>query len=218
MKPQNRTKIGIGLTALTAAVGLFLISQLPEQVAIRFGSEGQPNGYTSKTVALALMPAVQISVLGLFSLIPRIDPLGENIQGFRRSYDSFVIILVGFLGYIHVLTLLWNTGYDIGIVQSLIPGSAVLYYAIGVVMESAEQNWFVGIRTPWTLSNEDVWDDTHKLGGKLMKVAAVITLGGLVFTDLAIFFLAVPVTAVAVLATGYSYWDYRRKTRGNKGR
>jgi len=209
MKSRNRTVIGIGLTALTAAAGLAFVDQLPARVAIHFGAGGRPNSYASKPIALGFVPVVQLVVLGLFSLLPRIDPLGENIQAFRRAYDAFVLLLIGFLGYIHGLVVLWNVGFEVAMTQALVPANAVLYYAVGAVIQRAEQNWFVGIRTPWTLSSEEVWDDTHALGGRLMKAAAVVTLGGLLFPDFAVVFLAVPVTVVAVFATVYSYWDYR---------
>ncbi len=197
---------------MTAVAGLAAFNRLPAQTAIHFGSGGRPDSYVSKPAALAMIPAVQLVILCIFSIIPRVDPLGENIQDFRRAYDTFVILLIGFLGYIHGLTLLWNVGFEVAVIRALVPANAVLYYAIGEVLESAEQNWFVGIRTPWTLSNEEVWEDTHALGGRLMKAAAVVTLGGFLFPDFAVLFLAVPVTAVAVFATAYSYWDYRRKT------
>lgn len=87
---------------------------------------------------------------------------------------------------------------------------AVLYYAVGALAEQAEQNWSVGFRTPWTLSSEAVWTDTHALAGKLMRAAAVLTLGGLALPEYALPFLAGPVALVALFATVYSYWDYRR--------
>jgi len=210
MNARHRTLIGIGLTALTALVGVAFIDQLPAQVAIHFGPGGQPDDYMAKPFALALLPALQLVLLGLFTVIPRIDPLGENIRGFQRAYDAFVLIIVGFLGYVHSLIILWNAGYSVAITQALVPAVAVLYYVAGAVIERADQNWFVGIRTPWTLSNEEVWADTHALGGRLMKAAAVIALGGLILPDYAVAFIAAPAALVAVLATAYSYWDYRR--------
>jgi len=216
MKSRNRAAIGIGLTALTAAVGLAFADQLPARVAIHFGSGGQPNNYASKQFALVFVPVVQLAMLGLFSLLPRIDPLGKNIREFRRAYDAFVLLLVGFLGYVHALVVLWNLGFEVAVTRALVPANAVLYYAIGEVIGRAEQNWFVGIRTPWTLSNEEVWKDTHALGGKLMKAAGVVTLGGFVFPDAVLLFLVVPVTAVAIFTTVYSYWDYRKKTNNDE--
>lgn len=210
MRIQHRTTVGIGLTALTVLIGLAFGDQLPARVAIHFTGSGQPDNYVSKPLALGVLPALQVALLGLFAVVPRIDPLGENIREFRRAYDVLVVLTVGFLGYSHALLVLWNAGYALAITRALVPASAVLYYVLGWVVERAEQNWFVGFRTPWTLSSERVWADTHALGGRLMKAAAVVTLGGLLFPGSAVLFLAVPVTAVAGFTVVYSYWDYRQ--------
>ena len=63
----------------------------------------------------------------------------------------------------------------------IIPAFAVLLFYIGILIKHAKRNWFIGIRTPWTLSSDKVWDKTHALGGKLFQVSAVITLGGIFF-------------------------------------
>jgi len=213
MDARRRNLAGAAIIAVTGLIGVALFGRLPEQVAIHFGPSGQPDNYVGKPFALTILPALQAVMLGLFAVLPRIDPLGENIKEFHEAYNGFVVVLLGFLGYIHGVLLLWNIGYEFAVMQAVVPAVAVLYYIIGIVMERAEQNWFVGIRTPWTLSNEEVWQDTHALGGKLFKIAAVLALGGLVFPRYAVWFIAAPVALVAAAMTVYSYWDYRRVTQ-----
>jgi len=198
------------LVVLTALVGLAFLDQLPAEVAIHFGAAGQPDDYASRSVALALLPALQLGMIALFAVLPRLDPLGENVRAFGRAYDGFVLVVLGFLGYVHALVVLWNVGYQFAVVQALAPAMAVLYYAVGALVEDAEQNWFVGFRTPWTLSSAEVWADTHAIAGKLMRVAGVVVLGALAAPQYAMVFLIGPVAAVALFATVYSYWDYRR--------
>ncbi|MFB6202719.1 MAG: SdpI family protein [Halorhabdus sp.] len=213
MDSRQRTLLGVGLAALTAGVGIAFRNQLPAQVAIHFGPSGYPDNWVAKPIALALLPVLQVVMVGFFAAIPRIDPLGENIREFRQAYNAFVLLIIGFLGYVHTLLIVWNAGYNFAMSQALVPAVAVLYYVAGTVMEHAEQNWFIGIRTPWTLSNEQVWAHTHSLAGTLMKVVAVVALGGLLFPSYAVAFLAVPAALVAAIATIYSYWDYRHTTR-----
>jgi len=213
MNSRHRNLVGAGIIAVTGLVGVALFGRLPEQVAVHFGPSGQPDNYVGKLFALALLPALQAAMLALFAVLPRIDPLGENIKEFHEAYNGFVVVLLGFLGYIHGVLLLWNVGYEFAVMQAVVPAVAVLYYIIGAVMERAEQNWFVGIRTPWTLSNEEVWQNTHALGGTLFKIAAVLALGGLVFPQYAVAFIAAPVGLAAAVTTVYSYWDYRRVTQ-----
>jgi len=58
--------------------------------------------------------------------------------------------------------------------QMMVPALGILFYYCGILIENAKRNWFIGIRTPWTLSNEKVWERTHKIGGKLFKIAGLI--------------------------------------------
>jgi uncharacterized membrane protein len=210
MQSRRQLLAEVALVTVTALVGVAFVEQLPAEVAIHFGSEGQPDDYASESVALATIPAVQAGMVALFAVLPRVDPLGENLRQFERAYDGFVLVLLGFLGYVHALVVVWSAGYGASVTLALVPAMAAFYYTLGTLVQDAERNWFVGFRTPWTLSNEEVWADTHTVAGKLMRVAAVLTLGALALPGYAIAFLAGPVVAVALFATAYSYWDYRR--------
>jgi uncharacterized membrane protein len=95
----------------------------------------------------------------------------------------------------------------------ILPGFAILFFYIGIMTEHAKRNWFIGIRTPWTISNEKVWNKTNKLGGKLFKIAAVISLIGLFFRDYAMWFILIPVLAVAGYTVAYSYFEYQKQIK-----
>lgn len=92
----------------------------------------------------------------------------------------------------------------------IIPALGTLFYCLGILTENAKRNWFIGIRTPWTLSSDRVWDKTHKLGGRLFRLTGVIAFIGLFFQSFAILFVVVPVIAVAVYLTIYSFMEYRK--------
>lgn len=95
-------------------------------------------------------------------------------------------------------------------IQVLSPAFAVLFYYAGILMSHAKQNWFVGIRTPWTMSNELVWNKTHKIGGKLFKLTGLISLLSLILPDLSIFFILVPILFTTVFVFVYSYIEYQK--------
>jgi len=80
------------------------------------------------------------------------------------------------MAYVYALSLLWNIGSRFDISRMLMPAIAVLWYVLGSVLQQSKRNWFMGIRTPWTLSNDVVWHKTHQLGGKLFKLSALIVL------------------------------------------
>jgi uncharacterized membrane protein len=119
-----------------------------------------------------------------------------------------------FFYYIYIVTLLPSVGYPIDIGKALIPALAALFYLIGTILPLTHPNWFIGIRTPWTISSETVWHKTNRLGGILFRVSAVIALIGLFFPDvIGLWFLIVPVIASAIAAVVYSYvaWEGERK-------
>jgi len=95
----------------------------------------------------------------------------------------------------------------------MIPAMAALFYYCGILVENAKRNWFIGIRTPWTLSNEKVWEKTHKLGGKLFKAAAIIILFGIVLKGYALLFILVPVIFVSFYLIVYSYVEYQKEVK-----
>jgi uncharacterized membrane protein len=110
--------------------------------------------------------------------------------------ERFTVILIGFLFYLYLLMILWNIGMRFQMPQLLAPAFGILFYYAGVLTEKAKRNWFIGIRTPWTLSSEEVWERTHRIGGKLFKIAGVITLLGIVLPGYLMLFIFISVALV----------------------
>ncbi|WP_414838051.1 SdpI family protein [Candidatus Nanosalina sp. VS9-1] len=196
---------------LLAAITIYGWINLPDQIAIHFNAAGQPDNVTGKLFGLLMMPAMFLGLYSLFKALPRVDPLGENIQDFKEQYQLIISAILGFLTYIQALIVSWNLGYSFSISQALVPGIAALYYIMGVVIGEARQNWFIGIRTPWTLSDEEVWKKTHERCGPLFKVAAVITLVAVILPDYFILLTVAPVLAVSLYSVLYSYREYQKQ-------
>jgi uncharacterized membrane protein len=179
-------------------------------LASHWNVAGQVDGYMSKFWSLFIMPFILVGMFLLFLLIPKIDPKRANIAKFRKYFDNFIVLIIAFLFYLYVLTLAWDLNFRFNMIQFLSPGLAALFYYAGVLIEHSKQNWFIGIRTPWTLSSDRVWIKTHTLGGKLFKVCGVLSLFGIIFPALAIFFVFVPVLTIAVGVFAYSYFLYQK--------
>jgi uncharacterized membrane protein len=203
--------IAVGIVVILFAVGIYVYPQLPDTLASHWNAQGQVNGYMSKFWGLFLLPILSVGLVLLFVAIPRIDPLKANIEKFRTFYDRFVVLFMAFFFYFYLLTILWNMGVQYNFNQVLAPAFGGLFYYIGVMIEHAKRNWFIGIRTPWTLSSENVWDKTHAIGAKLFKIVGVIVLLGVLFPNYTIFFVLVPVLVVAVYLIVYSYFAYQRE-------
>lgn len=192
-------------------LGAYLYPIMPERMASHWDASGSVNGYMSKLWGLFLMPVISTVLFLAFLVIPRIDPLKENIAKFRAYYDLFILQLFGFLFYIYLLTIFWNLGYRFNIIQLMAPAIGLLIFYAGVMMENAKQNWFIGVRTPWTLSSERVWNKTNRLAGKLFKAAGILAMLGAAFPEHAILLILVPVILAAVYPILYSYQEYQRE-------
>ncbi len=201
----------IAAAVFSFALAVFYYPLMPESMASQWGANGEVNGYMPKFWALFLMPIVSLSIFGLFIFIPRIDPMKENFAKFRKYFDWFIILFEIFLLYIYILTLIWNAGIKFDFILAIIPAIALLFYYVGILVEKSERNWFVGIRNPWTLSSDAVWKKTHRLGGKLFKVSALIALIGILFGQFAVYFVVLPVILTALYTFIYSYFEYKKE-------
>jgi len=195
---------------ISFVIGFYFYSQMPDKIASHWNAQDQVDGYMPKFWGLFLMPVISIGLLLLFMLIPKIDPLKKNIEKFRKYYNWFVLLIIIFLFYIYLLTVLWNIGFRFAMSQMMLPSLGILFYYIGILLENAKRNWFIGIRTPWTLSSDKVWDKTHKIGSKLFKIIGVIAFLGIFFQKYSIWFILVPILLVAVYLIVYSYFEYQK--------
>jgi uncharacterized membrane protein len=211
MKTKNIQILIIGLILVSFLIGAYLYPYMPEKMASHWDANGSVDGYMPKLWGLFLLPVISAILFLTFMLIPKIDPHKGNIEKFRGHFDVFILLLFVFLFYVHMLTMLWNLSYRFNIIQLLAPAFGLLIYYAGIMMENAKQNWFIGVRTPWTLSSEVVWDKTNKLAGKLFKVAGVLAAMGVIFPKYAIFLIMVPVILAAVYPIIYSYQKYQQE-------
>jgi uncharacterized membrane protein len=213
MKTKNIQILIIGLILVSFLIGAYLYPYMPEKMASHWDANGSVDGYMPKLWGLFLLPVISAILFLTFMLIPKIDPHKGNIEKFRGHFDVFILLLFVFLFYVHMLTMLWNLSYRFNIIQLLAPAFGLIIYYAGIMMENAKQNWFIGVRTPWTLSSEVVWDKTNKLAGKLFKVAGVLAAMGLIFPKYAIFLILVPVILAAVYPIIYSYQKYQQEIK-----
>ncbi|MCD4740478.1 SdpI family protein [archaeon] len=197
------------------ALSAYAYNEIPlEKVATHWNAAGEADGFMEKGAGLFLFPIASLVLFGLLQVIPRIDPLKKNVEGFRQYYDGFVVVFLLFFVYIQTLSIVWNLGHDLNMSIMILPAIGALLYYTGVLMDHSKRNWFIGIRTPWTLSNDKVWEKTHALAGKLFKVTAaylvlLMFFEGLV-TEYFIWFILVPLLIAAFGPVVYSYWIFSK--------
>jgi uncharacterized membrane protein len=204
----------IFLIAFAVVFSLSVYGRLPEQMASHWNTANQVNGYMSRFWGAFLMPVVAAAMLLLFLVIPGIDPLKANIAQFREYFNAFITLIIVFLVYMHILTMLWNLGYDqFNMGVAMLPAMGLLFVFAGIMLRKAKRNFFIGIRTPWTLSSDRVWDETHRIGSTLFIISGILALLGALFADYAVWFILIPVLASTLFLLVYSYVLYQRETK-----
>jgi uncharacterized membrane protein len=210
------TTITVLLMVIAATiVGIALWNRLPDPMASHWGANDQVNGYISKFWGVFLMPLITLGMFLLFILIPNIDPLKANIAKFRDVFNLFITLVVAFMVYIYLLTLRWNLGYtDFGISKAMLPAMGFLFFFVGYMLRKAKRNFFIGIRTPWTLSSDRVWDETHRLGSVLFMISGALAFVGSFFGGMTAFwFLFAPLIVSTLVTLVYSYLLYQREVK-----
>jgi len=197
------------LAVLMVGIGLYSYPRMPEIVAVHWNAQGMANGYGSRLQGAFFLPLITVVVAGLLLFLPEIDPLKANIEKFRKDFNGFMLAFALFFFYLYALTTLLHLGVQFSLNQFLVPGFGIFIYAAGVLLGKAKRNFFIGIRTPWTLSSDTVWAKTHALGGLLFKVSGVIAILGVLLPNLAFLFLLAPILLAAVVAVVYSYIVFR---------
>jgi uncharacterized membrane protein len=207
---QTHIIIILLLILISFAGSLYYYDSLPEQIPTHWNAQGEINGYSSKNFGAFFLPLLEIILAIIFVIIPLIEPNKKNVKKFIKQYNLFAIVMVGFFAYLHWLMLLTAQGYNINFIQFFVPAFGILFYFIGIMTKNAKQNYLIGIRTPWTLASEEVWDKTHELGGNLFELCGIIAFFGILFPSIGFWLIIIPVLASAMISVVYSYYIYTK--------
>jgi uncharacterized membrane protein len=205
------------IVAGALAASLALYTQMPAKIPTHWNIEGKIDGYGAKEWAAFLMPAILSGLILLFWALPWLSPKNFELDSFRSTYWFIVLVICAAMAYIHGLTL-WAAlaSAPIDITRALLAGLLVMFGLMGNVMGKIRRNFYVGIRTPWTLASERVWNDTHRLAARMFVVSSILGLIAIVPP------IPIPVSIVSVIAAimgsalfpvGYSLWLYKKLQR-----
>lgn len=184
---------------------------MPEKMATHWNKYGQADGYSKKFTGTFLIPFIALIIAILYLLIPQIDPLKNNLQKFIKYYDIFFLIFFLFFIALQFFVYLWNLNIKINPNRFFPIGLGVLFIYTGILLKNARRNWFVGIRTPWTLSSDDVWQKTHLLGSKLFVITGIISFLGFFFFQYSYLFILIPALTFSFILVIYSYFLYQKE-------
>ena len=208
---MKQSKSSILLTVVSLLLSLTVFSSLPEQIPAHWNVHGTVDRFAPK-LTVFIFPGIIFLITILFQFMRRTDPNSDNYDKFQREYHryTFVIGLVFFAVQIMTIAAAFRMDFNVNLIFCLGIGS--LFIFIGNLLPKTKHNYFIGIRTPWTLADEQNWFRTHRLAGKIW------VLGGLIvaLTALAPESVQVPVflTILAVMVVTpfvYSYTEFRKK-------
>ena len=195
---------------LMLVAGVAAYRYLPEIIPTHWNFAGEADGFGPKATFVWLFPGIAIAVLILFWFLPKIDPKKDKYKKFAEVWEIMQAVLVGYFAYMYFVSLYAAVVLDVNVSAFVLVGVGVLFLILGNYMGKIRQNYFVGIKTPWTIENEDVWNKTHRFGGWCFVIAALIfVLQGLTgFVSIWLFGLAIVVAALLPIL--YSYWIFPR--------
>ncbi len=213
MAPPTHVVRTVSLLLILAGLvaGAAALPGLPSEVVVHWDLDGTPDGTLPAWAGIVLLPLAALGLLTLLLAVPRIDPLQENIARFRGWYDGFVLLTTTVLMYAQGLLLAWNLGARITLARWLAPAVAGFLVYLGIVSRHSERNWFIGFRTPWSLSDDETWRRTNDLGGRLLVLSAALTLAAVVLPSLLVHLLAGSLATTAIVTTFYSLWVHKRR-------
>jgi uncharacterized membrane protein len=186
--------------------------RLPESMPTHFDMSGQPNGWSSRLFGAWVVPLFLVFMWVLIRVLPAIDPRGSNYAKFGGAFEGIIVSIMLFMLALHIVMLRAALGYPVAMQRVVPVGIGVLFVVMGNLLPRARPNWFVGIRTPWTLSSDRVWEKTHRLGGHLFAAGGIlIVLAGFAVQQWAHVVLITVVLVCTATVLIYSYVEWKRE-------
>jgi uncharacterized membrane protein len=179
MKNRKYYLVALLLTALVAMADVWAYPRLPETIVTHWNLHNVANGWSPKWVLFLVGPGLMLALMLLMRVLPWLSPKNFEVDSFRVTYLQIMVILVCVAAYLQLLVLWSGLGHAMNIGRATVGGVCLLFALLGNLMGKVRRNFFVGVRTPWTLTNERVWNATHRFAAKTMVVGG---LAGLVMT------------------------------------
>lgn len=207
-----RKWIPLLIVAAALIASALVYPDLPERMPTHWNLAGEVDEWGPRAVGAWIIPVIIAFMWALMRWLPSIDPRGKNYVKFGGAFEGIMISVMLFMLVLHGLTLRAALGYPVAMKRIVPVGVGLLFIVIGNLLPRARPNWFVGIRTPWTLSSDRVWEKTHRVGGRLFVVGGIlISLSAFLGGSWSRGVLIAVVVATSLGAVIYSYMEWRKE-------
>jgi len=206
---RNYYVMGVGLILIVLALTALAYTHLPNSIPTHWDAHGNVNGWSEKWTLFVIEPGMMTVILLIFLALPWLSPKHFEVDSFRSTYSYIMVIILAMLAYVHALVLAAGLSWRIDVGRAIEGGVCLLFALLGNVLGKVRRNFYVGIRTPWTLANEQVWNATHRLGAKTFFAGGLLGLIAVILG--APFWL--PITAImaaALIPVIYSLTFYKQ--------
>ena len=159
------------LISASFLASLFYLPRLPDMVPMHWNLMGEVDSFMPKNIAVWIMPGMSLIIFTLYQILPYLDPKKHNYKSFNREWHLIQTSIIAFLAYMQFIIFYIALNPETGIMPMIFFGIGLLFLVLGFVLPKLKQNYFIGIRVPWTLSSEDNWKKTHWYGGRIFSLA-----------------------------------------------
>lgn len=193
-------------TVLPVVIGLILWDQMPEQVAIHWGLNGEPDSYGHKAVAVFVLPVVLLAVHLICVFASRLDPKHKDMNPKLFSLVLWICPAISII--MNTMVYLISIGKEVKFVMIIILFMGLMFVVIGNYLPKCTHSYTMGIKLPWTLADEDNWNKTHRFSGPLWVIGGIVIIVTAIFESPVIFFSVVAL--MMIIPTVYSYCYYKK--------
>ena len=191
-------------------ISIYFYPMLPEKVPTHWNFKGEIDGYSGKLSGSLIMPITNLIMYILFIFLPALDPKKNNYKLFESTYIYFRYLFHIFFFAMHIMIIAASLGYIVNTTRLVFFGISLLFMLMGNVMGRVKHNYFVGIKTPWTLASEEVWKKTHRLAALLWTAGGLIgIILSLLNINLGLLFVIILILP-SIIPLVYSYIIYKR--------
>lgn len=207
--------LGTAVAAAMWAFALAVYTRLPDRIPSHWNLQGEVDGWMAKPLGPLMQPLIATAMLGLLWLLPRIDPRRANVERFAQDRRLLINLIILFMAVVQVATLGQALGWPVQVDRVILAAVGLLFVGLGNYLPRIRSNWFMGIRTPWTMDNERVWRATHRVGGRTFVAAGlVMALAALLPSPAREWISGAAIAAAVAVPLVYSYVAYRRDLAG----
>ncbi|MBX3562442.1 MAG: SdpI family protein [Sphingomonas sp.] len=223
---MTRKTMGIAsaIVVLTMlAAGLWVGLRLPDDalLPVHWNIAGEADRFAGKWEALLMLPGMTAGVSLLLYFLPALEPKKRGLERSQGLYLASWLGTLFVLGLAYVAILGVALDRPVAVPQLLTGGIGILFLLIGNQLGKSRRMFMVGIRTPWTLANEEVWIRTHRLGGWLMVASGLLLLvlavtGAPPSITVPVFMAVIALTILVPVTYSFLLWRRLRKDQSSE--